>query len=187
MRCTLDSHGEKYSCWTATVYAQDPGEKLKPLLGFEGHNVCRVVKKADASFDLLTREVSYYRDLKAGKITDQRDIPYTGQTDEVMQVHNDLVNSHMPAQGNPKYPMPWNVVDNDVMLLVDMPLDYPNEADFPADVQAYTRKHFPKFIDAPTTFVKPNETTWSVYRDMQQTKQSGAKGVTPNTTSKNHP
>ena len=259
MRCTLDTNDQQYSWWTATIYAQVPGEKLKALLGFEGYNVCRVVKKADGSFDLLTREVSYYRDLKTGKIIEQWDNPYTGKTDDVMQVHNDPVNSHMPAEGNPKYPMPWKVVDNDVLLLVDVPLDYPNEllpsafpeessgdhyrasehfgffaklsdmnnpklqsvpyvnswfrtgpwlpwmkmgqrpggvvysgegkklergfADLPADVQAYTRKHFPKFVNAPTTFVSPNETTWSVYRDMKKAQATGTP-ATPSATTK---
>lgn len=253
LRCSLDPHDQKYSAWTATVFAQVPGQKLKPLFGFEGYNVCRVVKKVDGSYQLLTREVSYYRDLKTGKIIEHWDNPYTGKTDEVMQVHNDPVNSAMPAHGSGKYAMPWVVMDGDVMLLVDVPLDYPNElspakfpeessgdryiasehfgffaklvdmnnpklqsvpyvnswfrtgpwlpwmkmgerpgglvysgegkkvdsfAQLPAEVQAYTRKHFPKFVNAPTKFVQPNETTWSVYRDMK-------KAQAPDVTTKN--
>lgn len=251
MRCTLSPDGQKYSWWTATVYAQVPGEKLKPLLGFEGYNVCRVLKLADGSYQLLTREVSYYKDLKTGKIIEQWDNPYTGKTDDVMHVHNDPVNTAMPAPGKTSYPMPWKVMGNDVMVLLDIPLDYPNElspkefpeessgeryiasehfgffakladmnnpklqsvpyvnswfrtgpwlpwmkmgerpggliysaegkkldsfADLPAEVQAYTREHFPKFVHAPTKFVSPNETTWSVYKDMKQGRAPVAPG-----------
>lgn len=257
LRCSLDSSEHKYSWWTATVYAQVPGEKLKPLLGFEGYNVCRVVKLADGSYQLLTREVSYYKDLKTGKIIEQWDNPYTGKTDDVMHVHNDPVNTPMPPPGKASYPLPWKVMGNDVMVLLDIPLDYPNElspkefpeessgeryiasehfgffakladmnnpklksvpyvnswfrtgpwlpwmkmgqrpgglicsgegkkldsfADLPAAVQAYTRKHFPKFVDAPTEFVSPNETTWSVYRDMKRAQASGTPASNPSNT-----
>lgn len=257
LRCSLDSHDQKYSWWTATVYAQVPGEKLKPLLGFDGYNVCRVVRRTDGDYELLTREVGYYRDLKTGKIIEQWDNPYTDQTDKVMQVNNDPVNSIMPARGNAHFALPWKVMGNDVMVLVDVPLDYPNElspkefpqessgeryiasehfgffakladmnnpklqsvpyvnswfrtgpwlpwmkmgqrpggliysgegkkldsfADLPADMQDYTRKHFPKFVNALSTFVSPNETTWSVYKDMKQAQASGVPTKNPATT-----
>src|SRR5574337_711 len=219
------------------------------LLRFEGYNVCRVVKVADGSYQLLTREVSYYKDLKTGKIIEQWENPYTSKTDDVMHVHNDPVNTPMPGPGKVSYPLPWKVMGNDVMVLLDIPLDYPNElspkefpqessgeryiasehfgffakladmnnpklksvpyvnswfrtgpwlpwmkmgqrpggliysgegkkldsfADLPEAVQAYTRKHFPKFVDAPTRFVSPNETTWSVYKDMKQAQAAAA-------------
>lgn len=246
LRCSLDSQDQKYLWWTATVYAQVPGEKLKPLMGFEGYNVCRVHKLDDGSYQLLTREVSYYKDLKTGKIIEHWDNPYTGKSDDVMQVNNDPVNTPMPAPGKSPYPMPWKVMGDEVMIQLDIPLDYPNELspaefpeessgdryiasehfgffakladmnnpalksvptavswfrtgpwlpwmkmgqrpgglvysgqgmkleggfeDLPPEIQAYTRKHFPKFVNAPTKFVSPNETTWSVYKDMKQAK-----------------
>lgn len=254
LRCSLDSHDQKYSWWTATVYALVPGEKVKPLLGFDGYNVCRVVRKVDGSYELLTREVGYYRDLKTGEIIEHWENPYTGKTDDVVQVNNDPVNSVMPVRGNAHFALPWKVMGNDVMLLVDVPLDYPNAlspkdfpqessgeryiasehfgffakladmnnpklqsvpyvnswfrtgpwlpwmkmgrrsggliysgegkklasfADLPADVQAYTRKHFSKFINAPIKFVQPNETTWTVYRDMKQAQTLGAPAQDP--------
>ena len=248
LRCSLNPHDQRYSWWTATVYGRVPGQKLKPLLRFDGYNVCRVVRKADGSYELLTREVGYYRDLKTGKIIEHWENPYTGKADDVLQVNNDPVNTVMPARGNAHFALPWKVMGNDVMVLVDVPLDYPNTlsskefpeessgeryiasehfgffakladmnnpklqsvpyvnswfrtgpwlpwmkmgqrpggliysgegkkldsfADLPADVQAYTRKHFPKFVNPPTKFVSPNETTWSVYKDMKQGRASG--------------
>ena len=250
LRCSLNSSEQVYTYWTGTMFASEPGKVIKPVMGFDGYNVCRVVKKADGSFELLTREVTYYRDLKTGKIIEHWDNPYTGKTDAVMQVHNDPVNSTAPAQGSPAYQLPWKVIGDDVMVLINVPLDYPNAlspsafpaessgdryiasehfgffaklsdmdnqtldnvpyvnswfrtgpwlpwmkmgkhaggliysgegkklehgfSELPADVQAYTRQHFPKFVNAPTSYVKPNETSWSVYRDMKQAEASKA-------------
>ncbi len=246
LRCTVNPSGQVYMWWTGTMYAQNPGQMIKPLVGFEGYNVCRTVKAANGDWQLLTREVTYYRDLKTGQIIEHWDNPFTGKTDDVMQVHNDPVNTVMPAHGTGKYPMPWKVVGDDVMVLLDIPLRYPNAlstaafpeessgpeyiasehfgffakladmdnpklddvpsvvswfrtgpwlpwmkmgqrpggliysgegkklehgfADLPADVQAYTRKHYPKFVNAPTHYVTPNETSWTVYRDMKQSQ-----------------
>ena len=251
LRCSLNARDQIYSWWTGTIYARIPGQVIKPIMGFEGYNVCRTVKKANGDYQLITREVTYYRDLKTGKIIEHWDNPYTGKTDAVMQVHNDPVNATMPAHGSTAYKMPWKVMGGDVMLLIDVPLSYPNAlsptafpeessgdqyiasehfgffaklsdmnnpaldsvpyvnswfrtgpwlpwmkmgqrpgdliysgegkklehgfADLPADVQAYTREHFPKFVNAPASFVTPNETSWSVYKD---TKQPEASSVT---------
>lgn len=249
LRCTLNPSGQVYLWWTGTVYAQIPGQKLKALMGFEGYNVCRTAKAANGDWQMLTREVGYYRDLQTGKIIEHWDNPYTGKTDEVVAVRNDPVNSTIPAHGRSNQPMPWKIVGDDVMVLLDSPLSYPNAlspaafpeessgpqylasehfgffakladmdnsklddvpsavswfrtgpwlpwmkmgqrpggliysaqgkklehgfADLPADVQAYTRKHFPTFVNAPTRYVTPNETSWTVYRDMKRAQTSG--------------
>lgn len=36
--------------------------------------------------------------------------------------------------------------------------------DLPADIRAYTEKNFPKYLEAPETWVVPNETSFEVYK-----------------------
>ncbi len=117
--------------WAVTVFIVEPGKRPTPVMRLDGFNVGRPVKNADGSYQWLSREVAYYRDLKTGKILDQWDNPMTGKTNDVLHVINDPVNGKFtPATLN----LPWNVRGEDVFLKMDIPLAYPNAlqpADFP--------------------------------------------------------
>lgn len=241
--------------WDATIFAQLPGEKARPILRTIGFNAGRLIKQADGSYHWVTREVSFYVDLKTGQIIDSWANPFNGKTVKVVQVANDPVSNKFPLV-EPGKPNPFAAfskfeVRGDVAWMRwDVPLKYPNElkpADYPeeshgdtyiasehfhffvatAEAQAdkptstathyswfrtgpwlpwmrmgttpgvllysgngrkydsfealpeqlreYTRKHYPKFMDAPTSFYQPNETSWSYYRKLREAEAAAAR------------
>ena len=118
--------------WHTTVFIVEPGKRAVPIMRLDGFNVGRVINKNDGSYQWLSREVAYYRDLKTGKILDKWENPVTGKTNDVVQVINDPVNSLF----GPGRVMPWRVKGDDVFMTFDVPLAYPNvllPADFPEE------------------------------------------------------
>lgn len=135
MRCSLDQREDVLLWWEGTLFAQEPDKKVEPLLGFEGYNICRAEKLADGTWRLLTRELTFYRDLATGQIIDQWDNPLSGQAVDVVHVANDPVNTVLNAPGR-EVPMAWVEAGDTVMLTLNIPLAYPNPlqpAQFPAE------------------------------------------------------
>lgn len=77
-RGALDETQDVIFYWTGAIYAfvaADPNAMPTglsfgaPILGFEGYNVARFVKKGDG-YRMLSREASFYEDVKTGAILD---------------------------------------------------------------------------------------------------------------------
>jgi hypothetical protein len=135
MRCSLNPQEDVLLWWEGTLFAQQPDKKAMPLLGFEGYNICRSEKLADGTWRLLTRELTFYRDLATGQIIDEWENPFNGQTVDVVHVANDPVNTVLNAPGR-EVPMPWVQAGDTLMLTLNIPLAYPNPltpAQFPAE------------------------------------------------------
>jgi len=132
VRMRADSKGgDVYADWHTTMFIVEPGKKALEVMRLDGFNVGRVAKNANGTYQWLSREVAYYRDLKTGKILDKWDNPVTGKTNDVVQVINDPVNSTFGTR-----PMPWRVKGDDVFVTINVPLMYPNSlqpADFPEE------------------------------------------------------
>ena len=242
LRCSLDPQQEEILWWAGTLFAQEPGKEAAPLMGFEGYNICRAEKQPDGVWRLYTRELTFYRDLKTGKIIDSWDNPLSGERNEVVQVANDPVNTVLNAPGRPLH-LPWVEAGDEVMLTLNIPLAYPNPlqpAEFPAessgptymgsehfmffapraamedptlksvpvtygwtrvgpwlpwmklgtrpgsllyiaqgnkrasvdelpaDIRELVRSKYPEYARAPETWVQPNMTSWSYYKQLQQ-------------------
>ncbi|MEG2207512.1 MAG: DUF1838 family protein, partial [Clostridia bacterium] len=45
-----------------------PGEKARPILKTYGFNISRMEKQPDGGYHWISREVSYYQDVKTGKL-----------------------------------------------------------------------------------------------------------------------
>lgn len=135
MRCSLDPTEDVLLWWEGTLFAQEPGSKAAPLMGFEGYNICRSEKQADGTWRLVTRELTFYRDLATGQIIDEWNNPFTGQKVEVIHVANDPVNTVLNAPGR-EVPLPWVTAGDSLMLTLNIPLAYPNPLSperFPAE------------------------------------------------------
>jgi hypothetical protein len=133
VRMRADTSGkDAYADWHTTVFIVEPGKRAVPVMRLDGFNVGRAIRRDDGSYQWLSREVAYYRDLKTGAIIDKWQNPVTGQMNDVLQVINDPVNSvFTPARA-----MPWRVKGDDVFLTFDVPLAYPNAlqpADYPEE------------------------------------------------------
>lgn len=249
LRVVGDLNGQPvFKDWDAIIFAQLPGEKAKPILRTIGFNAGRMIKQPDGSYHWVTREVSFYVDLKTGQIIESWANPLNGKTVKVVQVANDPVSNKFPLvePGKPNMFAAFSKfeVRGDVAWMRwDVPLKYPNELkpelypeeshgdtyiasehfhffvntaeaqddkltstathyswfrtgpwlpwmkmgktpgtllysgngrkyasfeELPEQLREYTRKHYPKFMDAPTSFYQPNETSWSYYRKLTE-------------------
>jgi len=88
------------------VYSRVDGEPDKLLFLAEGMNVRQCVAVTDPAkgkgYRLVSREVLFYLDPKTGQVLRQWTNPWTGETVDVMHVHNDPVNSRPSfADGKP--------------------------------------------------------------------------------------
>ncbi|MGI9292304.1 MAG: DUF1838 family protein [Gammaproteobacteria bacterium] len=69
-------------------------EVIKPLFRIAGFGMSRVTRLPDGRYQNLHREVVFYLDLKEDRILETWDNPFTGETVEVFNTHNDPVNSY---------------------------------------------------------------------------------------------
>lgn len=168
MRGNADG-SDTFADWHVTVFIVEPGKRAQPVFRLDGFNVGRSVKNADGSYQWLSREVAYYRDLKTGQIMDKWENPITVKTNDVLHVINDPVNSvFSPARWN----LPWRVKGDDVMVQMDVPLAYPNPllpADFPEESSGpmyFATEHFLFFakmadFDNATLSSVPSTYAWT--------------------------
>jgi hypothetical protein len=114
--------------WNVTVFAVEPGVKPIPILRMQGYNAGRLITKADGSYEWVTREVSYYQDLKTGEIIESWMNPLTKTNVCVVHVANDPVNNKFPAPGKEgTIPFVAFQTAGDISSLrMDIPLAYPN-------------------------------------------------------------
>lgn len=133
LRVVGDTSGKAvFKDWDATIFAALPGEKPQPILRTIGFNAGRMLKQADGGYHWVTREVSYYVDLKTGQIIERWANPFSGKTVDVVQVANDPVSNKFPklqaGQPNPFAAFSRFDVRGEVSWMRwDVPLKYPNE------------------------------------------------------------
>lgn len=159
---------------TGTIYGFVNGERDKPLLGFEMYNIARLKNTGENSYELLTREVGLYKDLKTGEILDKWTNPYTEEEVDVLHVWNDPVNQKFVLEG--KYGK-WGVnhtklgedkicMNADVFLIYPSPLkvaDYPDnsQADMYEAAELFQFFFSEKDINNPDLKNVPAEISWT--------------------------
>lgn len=123
------------------IYGFVGGERDKALMGFTMYNIGRYVKTGENAYQLLTREVLLYTDLKTGEVLETFDNPYTEETVDVVHVWNDPVNQNMQLEGRFG---PWGVNHNKygedmICMNADIFLAYPSPLtvqEFPENSQS---------------------------------------------------
>lgn len=130
--------------WSGTVYSFIPGEKDKALFQFEGYNVARL-NKTDAGYELLTREMSVFEDVKTGEILQSWENPWLKKNISVVQIWNDPVNQDFSF---PKEYMPMITkilsgtdLGSSFCFSMDILLNYPSPL---------TRKDYPLYSQSDT-------------------------------------
>ena len=87
--------------WQGVVYSRIPGEKDRHLFNVQGMNIRQCARLEDPlrglGFRSVSREVMLYLDPETGQVLKTWDNPWTGEQVEVIQVHNDPVNSRAPS------------------------------------------------------------------------------------------
>ena len=157
--------------WTVTMFAVLPGEKPRPIMRTDGYNIGRMEKQPDGSFHWISREVSYYKDLKSGEILSQWTNPFTNEVVDVLHVANDPVNGKFGAPATTKHQFPWLQHGDIMSMLVSVPLAYPNAlqpAEFPKQSSGpmyLASEHFSFFMNVkdlhnPALTTIPAHYTW---------------------------
>ncbi|CAB1369573.1 DUF1838 family protein [Denitratisoma oestradiolicum] len=171
LKITGDISGKDvFKDWTTNIFAVVPGEAPKLILRMQGYNVLRLEKQKDGSWKSMSREVSYYQDVKTGKIIGKWLNPYIGEEVDVVQVANDPVNASFPSpKPNEKGPFENFVIKGEVATLQwDIPLRYPNAlqgAEFEMESTGTTylaSEHFLYFAN-PKDVVSDKTTTTPVH------------------------
>jgi hypothetical protein len=137
----LDPKKNKFGWASGVLFGVTPGEKVRDLMGVEVFSSTRVVPQPDGTFQKLSREVVYYKNLKTGEFMDVYDNPYTNEQVKVVNIANDPFDSKIeevfPAPPNygglnkempPKRPyiLDWKLRGDELSLFRSINLFYPS-------------------------------------------------------------
>ncbi len=131
IRGSLDPAEETVVYDEGIIYAVLPNQPIKALFRFQMYNIGRY-EKTDSGYNLVTREMLAYQDIKTGEILSKWTNPFTKEEVEVLHVWNDPVNSRYSARD---FSVPFTRLANNRMCFhIDVPLFYPSplkKADWP--------------------------------------------------------
>lgn len=96
LQCGISADEPAVYHWSGNIYGRSPGLRDKLLFKGEGMNIRRCVEVDDPArgkgWRLISREIMLMLDPKTGEVLRRWENPYTGETVEVMHIHNDPVN-----------------------------------------------------------------------------------------------
>lgn len=110
VQCSTEDSRPTVYYWVGETYSRVPGEPDRLLFRFEGMNTRQCVTVIDPirgkGFRQVSREILFYQDPTTGKIIDEWQNPWSGETSQVLHIANDPVNFRAPifplkADGKP--------------------------------------------------------------------------------------
>lgn len=176
MRASLIEGEETVYYWKGRIYSFVPGERSVPLFDLEAYNIARIVK-TEGGYQMLTREVAVYRDLKTGKILERWYNPIIKDSVDVVQVWNDPVNQDLLLKGRfGAWGVPYERTGKGrVVMNSDIFLTYPSalkKDEFPQNSRSDTYQAaelFQFFIDEKELV---NPKTTHIYSEVSWTRIS---------------
>ncbi len=134
LQCGVSEDEPAVYHWSGNIYGRAPGMRDQLLFKGEGMNIRRCVEVTDpqrgTGWRLISREVMLMLDPETGEVVDEWENPYTGETVEVMQIHNDPVNGRpnfaVGADGTPFSLGTLREAGPYVFVPFEVPLFYPN-------------------------------------------------------------
>lgn len=119
--------------WSGKIYSRVAGEPDRLLFTGEGMNIRQCVAASDPKrgkgYRHVSREVMFFTDPKTGQIVREWKNPWTGETVEVMHIHNDPVNARpsfpIGADGKP-YTVNLKQLGDYTLMPLEAPLFYEN-------------------------------------------------------------
>ena len=134
LQCGVSADEPAVYHWSGNIYGRSPGVRDKLLFKGEGMNIRRCVEVSDpvrgTGWRLISREIMLMLDPETGEVVDRWENPYTGETVEVMQIHNDPVNGRpnfaRGADGEPFSLGTLREAGPYVFVPFEVPLFYPN-------------------------------------------------------------
>ena len=115
--------------WHGEVFSRRDGEADKHLFNVEGMNIRACAKASDGEgFNLVSRELLLYTDVKTGELLKTWVNPWTGETVDVLHVANDPVNGKFRAKTRSGEPYVWDgtISGGTWWQTTTVPLFYPN-------------------------------------------------------------
>lgn len=115
--------------WHGEVFSRREGEADKHLFNVEGMNIRACVKAPDGDgFNLVSRELLLYTDVKTGELLKTWTNPWTGETVDVLHVANDPVNGKFRSKTRDGKPTVWDgtISGGGWWQTTTVPLFYPN-------------------------------------------------------------
>lgn len=110
VQCSTEDNRPTVYYWIGATYSRVPGEPDRLLFRFEGMNTRQCVTVTDPvrgrGFRQVSREILFYQDPATGRILDEWQNPWSGETVQVLHIANDPVNFRAPifpvkADGKP--------------------------------------------------------------------------------------
>ncbi|MEL7197729.1 MAG: DUF1838 family protein [Pseudomonadota bacterium] len=102
LQCGVSADEPAVYHWSGNIYGRSPGVRDKLLFWGEGMNIRRCVPVSDPErgegWRLISREIMLMMDPETREVVNSWENPYTGETVDVMQIHND------PVNGRPNFP-----------------------------------------------------------------------------------
>jgi hypothetical protein len=123
VRGSLDAKEETVIYDEGFIYSVIPNQPIKAILKFQMYNIARF-EKTDTGYNLITREMLVYEDIKTGAILNKWYNPFIKDSVEVFHVWNDPVNSKNTSKD---FGLPMMKLANDrLCMYIDVPLFYPS-------------------------------------------------------------
>ncbi|MEE4154787.1 MAG: DUF1838 family protein [Erythrobacter sp.] len=134
LQCGVSADEPAVFHWSGNIYGRAPGVRDKLLFKGEGMNIRRCIEVNDPQrgkgWRLISREVMLMLDPATGEVLDKWANPYTGETVDVMHIHNDPVNGGANfargADGKPFELSTLREAGDFVFIPYEVPLFYPN-------------------------------------------------------------
>ncbi|MFW5633348.1 MAG: DUF1838 family protein [Erythrobacter sp.] len=134
MQCGVSADEPAVFHWSGNIYGRAPGIRDKLLFKGEGMNIRRCVEVEDPErgkgWRLISRELMLMLDPRTGEVVNRWENPYTGETVDVMHIHNDPVNQppSFPVRpdGSPFALSSLRIEGDHVFMPFEAPLFYPN-------------------------------------------------------------
>ncbi|KPP94895.1 DUF1838 family protein [Erythrobacter sp. HL-111] len=134
MQCGVSADEPAVFHWSGNIYGRAPGIRDKLLFKGEGMNIRRCVEVEDPErgkgWRLISRELMLMLDPRTGEVVNRWENPYTGETVDVMHIHNDPVNQppSFPVRpdGSPFALSSLRIEGDYVFMPFEAPLFYPN-------------------------------------------------------------
>lgn len=135
IQCSAEDGDPAFYAWYGKVYSRIPGEKDRHLFNIHGMNVRQCVTVSDETrgdgYRMVSREIMLYTDPETDDVLESWDNPFTGETNTVIHVANDPVNSFAPsfpydAEGEPQARWTARTVEGTVFSNAQVPLWYTN-------------------------------------------------------------
>ena len=121
VKVRASTDGKKsFLIWKGSIYALIPGEPRKHLFKMVGMSVARCIPNLDNTWDLMSRELSFYLDPNTGERIDKWENPWTGEILPVVHVANNLVQRFLKVR------FPAIVEPENTTFVVDLFANYPN-------------------------------------------------------------